>query len=96
VPIGKALAFEVSLEATTDTSLIVDYAIGFVKSNREVARKVFKLRKLQMEAGESVTLTKTHPLLGNATTYRLYPGRHTVELLANGTPLATAFFDLVE
>jgi len=96
VPIGHALAFEVSLTASADTSLIVDYAIGFVKSNGEVGRKVFKLKKLQLGAGESVSLTKTHPLKGNATTYRLYPGRHTVELLANGTPLATAFFDLVE
>jgi 3-methyladenine DNA glycosylase AlkC len=96
VPIGKALAFDVTLTATADTALIVDYAIGFSKRNGEVGRRVFKLRKLQMGAGENVSLTKSHPLKGDATTYRLYPGRHTVELLANGTPLATADFNLVE
>ena len=51
---------------------------------------------MQLAAGERITFTKKHPLGGDATTYRLYPGRHTLELMANGTTLATGQFDLVE
>ncbi|HEU4894399.1 MAG TPA: hypothetical protein VFT85_01075, partial [Acidimicrobiia bacterium] len=96
VPIGGSLGFDVSLDATDDTSLIVDYAIGFVRGNGSVGRRVFKLRRLRLAAGEHIEISKTHRLRGDATTYRLYPGRHTVELLANGTRIATTGFDLVE
>jgi 3-methyladenine DNA glycosylase AlkC len=96
VPIGGTLTFDVSLIANADTSLIVDYAIGFVRRNGRVGRKVFKLRRLQLAAGEHLGISKTHRLRGDATTYRLYPGRHTLELQANGTPIASTEFDLVD
>jgi 3-methyladenine DNA glycosylase AlkC len=96
VPIGHALIFDVTIEAQAETSLIIDYAIGFVRGNGKSRRRVFKLKRMQLAAGESIAFTKKHPLRGDATTYRLYPGRYTLELLANGTTLATSQFDLVE
>jgi len=95
VPIGGRLTFSVSLLASDDTSLIVDYAIEFARNGGKPGRRVFKLRRLRMSDGERVEIVKTHQLRGDATTYRLHPGRHTVELMANGTTLATADFDLV-
>ncbi len=58
-------------------------------------RKVFKLAKTRIGAGEHLSLAKAHRLSGDATTYHLHPGRHEIELLVNGTSLARSEFDLV-
>ena len=92
VTIGEALEFSLKITAAKDASLLIDYAIGFRKANGSVAPKVFKLKTLDLGKGETVTITKRHRLMGNATTYTLYPGQHDVRIQINGDPGPSAQF----
>jgi hypothetical protein len=47
-----------------------------------------------LKRGESIMLKKRHPLLANATTYRLYPGTHRVTLQINGKAFGVQEFEL--
>ena len=84
VAVGDAVSLKVKITAHEATRLIVDYAIGFLKSNGTTQEKMFKLKALALKNGEQVTLAKNHRLDGEATTYRLYPGAHHVRLQING------------
>lgn len=91
---GGALEFDVRLEADRDEKLIVDYAIGFVKKSGAVTPKVFKLKRLVVSAGDTLTLHKRHPLRDDATTYTLHPGRHTLTVTVNGVEVDSAEFEV--
>ena len=91
---GEALGFSVPIRSAVDQTLMVDYVIDFVKNNGGTGPRVFRLRKLSLEAGESVTLTKRHLVRSDATTYRLYPGTHRVTVVVNGKPFSSAEFDV--
>ncbi|HKY48776.1 MAG TPA: hypothetical protein VJQ79_12425 [Acidimicrobiia bacterium] len=92
---GDALEFVVSVSARADEQLIVDYVIGFVKKNGSINSKTFRLGRIDLPAGGTRILRKRHPLRSDATTYKLYPGRHTLTIVANGTVLARTEFDLI-
>ncbi|MEM9564001.1 MAG: DNA alkylation repair protein [Actinomycetota bacterium] len=96
VVIGEALRFDVELTATGPAPLIVDYVVGFRKANGSLAPKTFKLKTFELDDGETVTLSKTHRLRGDATTYRLHPGDHDVTVQVNGAAGPSAPFRLVE
>jgi spore coat protein U-like protein len=55
---------------------------------------VVKLRKMSLEAGESATVAKRHPLRADATTYSLYPGVHRVSVMVNGRVMGEAKFEV--
>lgn len=93
---GEALEFSVSITAGQDVRLMVDYVIDFVKKSGATSPRTFKLRKLSMEAGQTIDLQKRHQLRANATTYKLYPGAHRVTVLGNGMPLASEAFELID
>lgn len=91
---GENLELVVELSAETDVKLMIDYTVDFVKKDGSKRSKVFKLKRLSLDAGEVVELSKRHPLRANATTYTLYPGTHDVTIVANGMPVAEAEFEL--
>jgi 3-methyladenine DNA glycosylase AlkC len=91
---GEALEFSVPINSTVDQNLMVDYVIEFVKRNGGTAPKTFKLKRVTMRAGDSVTLTKKHVLRSDATTYRLYPGTHRVTVVVNGKPFSKTEFEV--
>ncbi len=95
VTIGEALMFSVELTARAATGLIVDYVVGFRKANGTLSPKTFKLKSFEMEAGETVTLSKTHRLRGDASTYKLHPGAHDVAVQINGARGEPLSFELV-
>lgn len=92
--IGDRLTFEFTLNANKDESLLIDYSVDFVKKNGSTSPKMFKLKKLSMKKGETVTLTKTHRFLKGATTFTHYPGRHQFNLQVNGKMVKNCSFDL--
>jgi 3-methyladenine DNA glycosylase AlkC len=96
VRIGDVLEFTCNLGAAAKTPVLVDYVIGFRKAGGKSAPKVFKLKQSVVAAGEPLVLTKRHKLKGDATTFRLYPGAHTVSLQVNGRIVAQAEFELVD
>ena len=81
-----------SMGAGTQT-LILDYAIDYVRQNGRTSRKIFKLKKLVLDSGQSANISHRQRM-ENLSVRRLYPGRHRVELLANGQLLAAGAFEL--
>ncbi len=92
VPIGGVVRLDIALHnrSETDQSLLVDYAVTFVrKSGAGTTPKVFKGTQLTLEAGARQTVTKRHPFRP-ATTRALYPGVHPIAIQVNGVVLARA------
>lgn len=95
VAIGATLDVSATLRASEETGALVDYILWRRKADGGQAAKVFKLKQVVLPAGQDVRLSKSHRLKGDATTFRLYPGAHRVELQVNGRVLAEAAFELV-
>lgn len=93
--LGQTLQLSAELRSTARAPqrLVIDYAIHYVKKNGDTARKVFKWRTLTLGAGEALALDKTQTI-ADFTTRKHYAGRHAVELLVNGVPLAQGEFAL--
>lgn len=89
------LSFRLHSTANTRQRLIIDYAIHYVKKSGGTSAKVFKLKTLVLEAGESVTVTREQQIR-NFTTRVHYAGKHELDILINGECLARTWFDLAE
>lgn len=83
--LGDTLEFEFVLESTgTKTQkIIVDYGIGFLKSNGSVSTKMFKLKTIELQPKEKITIKKRHSLKAITTT-TFYSGQHELVLQVNG------------
>ena len=97
VAIGGAFNITIQLasKARTVQSLVIDYAIYFIKANGQVSPKVFKLKNLTLKAGQVVDIHKKHSLKA-VTTRKYYPGRHSLELLVNGKAHKRVSFDVLD
>ena len=84
VAVGGVLEFSCEIAARGDEELMIDYVIDFVKKNGSTAPKVFKIKKLSVEKGQTYTITKKHRFVKDATTFTFYPGKHTITLQING------------
>jgi len=95
VRIGDQLQFAFTLQSTASSTqdLIVDYAVHFVKANGTARPKVFKLKRVQLEARSSVELTG-RVSFASMTTRQHYPGLHRIEVLANGEVFPLAEFEV--
>ena len=94
--IGDGLALSLTLETGSkkDVPVLVDYVIRFHRPDGREGRKVFKLKQAVVPAGGSLDLSKRHVLKGNATTFKLHPGLHAIEVQVNGRVLGQVAFDL--
>ncbi|MFC3615833.1 hypothetical protein ACFORG_18945 [Lutimaribacter marinistellae] len=93
--IGGALDFTVSLIGPKDTPVLVDYIIHFRRPGGRISAKTHKLKQARLSDTELV-LEKRHKLKGDATTFRLVPGTHRIEVQVNGRVRAEAAFDLLD
>ncbi len=89
-----SLNFDVISRSHQSQNLIVDYAVHHVKANGKTNPKVFKLKQVTIGAGDKLRMTKKHSLR-EVTTRKYYPGRHAVEILINGKPMAQRNFILL-
>jgi hypothetical protein len=71
----------------------VDLRVHFVKANGGTSPKVFKVRSVELGAGERATLSKLISLRQH-TTRTHYPGEHAVEVVVNGDPHPAGSFVL--
>jgi hypothetical protein len=62
-----------------------------VKAGGKAARKVFKVRRVVLPAGENVALTKSISLAVH-TTRTPRPGRHGVDVIVNGETTPVGHF----
>ncbi len=93
---GSELTFSFQLRSTDEKTqnLLVDFVMHFVKANGSTAPKVFKLKRLRLDAGESATIEK-RMAIRPISTRRYYPGRQRLEIQVNGRILGGADFELV-
>src|SRR6187402_1531846 len=82
--IGGELRFAFSIASTARDAqkLVVDYSVHFVKSGGTSRPKVFKLKRITLEAKGAERL-EGKVSFAQMTTRRHYPGRHRIELLVN-------------
>ena len=97
VTIGGSLAFTFDVRSTAAEaqSLLVDYAVFFVKGNGGRRPKVFKLKQVTLAARESAHLAG-RVSLAPMTTRTPYPGRHAIEARINGVVFPLGEFDVRE
>jgi len=92
--IGEALDFEVTLNGAGDQPVLVDYIIHFQRPGGKTSSKVHKLKQASLRNG-ALSLSKKHKLKGNATTFKLVPGAHRLEIQVNGVVRAAVDFELL-
>lgn len=83
IDIGDSLLFHLTLEAQSDENLIIDYRVTYPKANGKTSDKVFKLKKVTLKKGQSLTIKKKHPFKV-MTTKKLYTGDYALTLQING------------
>lgn len=93
--LNDRMEFSFELESTSakEQKIVVDYIIHYVKANKTLSGKVFKLKTLNLKGRERVTITKSHHLK-EITTRVYHPGKHTLEIQINGKVYLQAFWDL--
>ena len=95
VKIGETLALQGVLKNASgqQQALLVDYVVFYQGKQGAERAKVFKWKALDLAAGESTEINKTHSM--RLTSIRaLYPGNHRVELQVNGVIVASKQFNL--
>jgi len=95
VAIGGSVAvrFVVASTSRSKQELLIDLGVHFVKVGGKFARKVFKLKRVVLPAGETVALTKSISLAVH-TTRKPQPGRHVVDVIVNGETTRVGQFTL--
>ncbi|EQB00488.1 hypothetical protein L485_13185 [Sphingobium baderi LL03] len=95
ISIGEVvtLSFRAISEGDARQTIVLDYAILYVRKNDRTSRKVFKLKTLSLDGREHVRLSHRQRI-ENLSVRALYPGRHDIELLANGRVVGRGSFEL--
>jgi hypothetical protein len=93
VKLGERLdiAFEIVSDKKQSQKLVVDYCIHYIKQSGKASAKVFKLKNVDLKAGEQLSL-KTSQQIKDFTTRKHFAGKHLVEILVNGEIKATSEF----
>ena len=93
--VGDAMRLTVTLNSTArqPQRLVVDYAVHHVKADGSRRAHVFKGWTLDLAAGDTRSMTKTHSLR-RVTTRRYHAGLHALDLRINGQVQATLEFEL--
>jgi 3-methyladenine DNA glycosylase AlkC len=97
VAVGEALTLTLVLRSAPgrEQDLVIDYVVHHVTARGGSSAKVYKGWTRSIASGSTVELTKRHSLRP-ITTRTYYPGLHRVEIIANGRPIASGTFKLVD
>lgn len=74
--------------------LEIDYAVHYVKANGATAPKVFKAKRVELDAGARVEVA-FRVVFRDLSTRRHHPGRHAIELRVNGAAFPLGSVDLL-
>jgi 3-methyladenine DNA glycosylase AlkC len=96
VKMNSALEFSFTIKSKEDAQIIADYILNFqTKSGKLNSQKVFKLKKLSIVKGETVVISKRHPLREHMTTRKLFRGKHEIVIQVNGKSFGKKTFYIV-
>lgn len=95
VRLGDRVECTMTLTSTSKAAqdLIIDYVVHYAKADGRTSPKVFKLKRLSLDRGETVPL-RVRISLADLTTRRHCPGRHRVELRVNGRDYPVGAFSV--
>jgi len=79
----QTFSFDLLSEKNKTQKLVIDYAIYYVKKSGEQSRKIFKLKEIELKAGNKIDIIKKHSFK-DFSTRKHYSGKHAVEILING------------
>jgi 3-methyladenine DNA glycosylase AlkC len=94
INLGETFTLTLQLQSTSSETqrLVIDYAIHYQKKSG-TSRKVFKWKEITLPPRAATKLTRNQTIR-DFTTRQHYPGRHLIDILINGQPLAQTHFDL--
>ena len=96
VNMNAYLEFNLEIKANKNVPIILDYVITFVNKAGEMkSKKVFKLKQVNLNEGESVNISKRHLMKQYMTTRTLYPGEHLLQIQINGNVMIENNFSLL-
>ena len=95
IQLGESANISALIRSTASEiqNFVVDYAVYHMKANGQSSAKVFKLKTVTINPGETVELKRSHPFR-KITTRKYYSGKHAIELLINGVTYGRAEFEL--
>ncbi len=95
VKIGEAIhfTFELLSKKKSTQRLMIDYRIHYVKKNGSLSPKVFKLKEVDLLAGQSVHISKKQSFQ-DFTTRKHAAGKHQLEILVNGEVVKSVVFQV--
>lgn len=88
------MSFSITSLSGGPQKLVVDYALYFMKAGGVRAPKVFKLRNINLPAGEKIKIQKKISLK-DTSGRKIYPGEHEVEILVSGKSMKKARFEVL-
>jgi hypothetical protein len=88
------IAFTVHNPAPQSQDVLVDLQVHYIKANGAASPKVFKVKTVELGAGQTVHLRKTVSL-ADMSTRRHHPGEHRVDVLVNGQAMPLGRFELL-
>ena len=96
VPIGGKVTVQFTVVNTgrAQQELLLDLAVHFVKA-RGASKKVFKVDRVRLAPGATVSLEKSISLAVH-TTRVPRPGRHAVDVLVNGEAIPVGSFEVTK
>ncbi|MDX2247382.1 MAG: DNA alkylation repair protein [Bacteroidia bacterium] len=86
-----SFSFEVIHHSPQPQKLRIEYALGFVKANGSLSRKIFQITENFFEGGKPFSFTKKYTFR-DMTTRKHYPGEHKIAILVNGEEKITTVF----
>jgi len=87
-------SFQVQLHGSKPATVRLEYAIGFVKANGSIRRKVFHLAQSNLNPRQTKSFDRKHRFK-DFTTRKHYPGGHSLTILVNGIAKAETHLELL-
>jgi 3-methyladenine DNA glycosylase AlkC len=87
-------SFDISSEKNKTQKLVIDYTIHYQKKSGGMLPKVFKLKEVELKAGQTFSVLKSHSFK-DFSTRKHYPGKHAVEIMINGKSYSKKEFMLI-
>ncbi len=97
VAIGETVTAQLRLASRKQQSqkLLIDWVLHYARPNRESYRKVFKGKEIDLPPGEPFAWEKSFDMTPR-NTRSLHPGKHRLEVQANGSVVAAAEFRITK
>jgi len=95
IELGETINFSILIKSTSakQQRVVIDYTVHLMKANGKSTAKVFKLKPVTIEPGETIELHRPHSFK-KITTRKYYTGQHAIELMINGVGYGRTEFEL--